>query len=114
MNAKHTALPLVLAVVGLGCASPAGDTAGSSEQALSASQCAAATPWATWTAYSVGQLVTYDGTTYQCIQAHTSEPGWTPEAVAALWAPVQCSVSGSGGASGSSSGSSSGGSSGGG
>src|ERR1700722_11907028 len=100
MNVKHTALPLVLAVVGLGCATPAGDSATSGHQDLDASQCAAATPWAAWVAYSVGQLVTYDGTTYQCVQAHTSEPGWTPDVVAALWQPVTCSGSGSGGGSG--------------
>src|SRR5271156_3825484 len=108
MNAKHTALPLLVAALGAatGCSSSNGDRATSSEQALSASQCATAKPWAEWVAYSVGQLVTDGGSTFECLQAHTSEPGWTPEAVPALWEPVQCATSGSssGGSTGSSSG----------
>ncbi len=42
-------------------------------------------PWAAWTAYSIGQLVTYNGATYKCIQAHTSQADWTPPATPALW-----------------------------
>jgi chitinase len=37
-------------------------------------------------AYTVGQLVTYGGTTYRCLQAHTSLAGWEPPNVPALWA----------------------------
>jgi chitinase len=44
--------------------------------------------WAAYTAYAVGQRVTYGGVTYQCRQAHTSLPGWEPPAVLALWLPV--------------------------
>jgi hypothetical protein len=36
-------------------------------------------------AYSAGSLVTFNGKLYRCIQAHTSEPNWTPAAVPALW-----------------------------
>ena len=36
-------------------------------------------------AYSVGQKVQYNGSEYQCLQAHTSESTWTPAAVPALW-----------------------------
>jgi len=36
-------------------------------------------------AYSVGQLVTYNGSEYKCIQAHTSQAGWDPADVPALW-----------------------------
>lgn len=39
-------------------------------------------------AYSVNQQVTYNGSTYRCLQAHTSQAGWTPVAVPALWAVV--------------------------
>jgi endoglucanase len=39
-------------------------------------------------AYTVGDLVTYNGVVYRCIQAHTSLPSWTPDAVASLWTPV--------------------------
>lgn len=41
--------------------------------------------WTVGTAYSVGDLVTYNGATYKCLQAHTSQAGWTPSAVPALW-----------------------------
>ena len=36
-------------------------------------------------AYAVGQLVTYNGSEYKCIQAHTSQAGWDPADVPALW-----------------------------
>lgn len=36
-------------------------------------------------AYKIGDLVTYTGATYRCIQAHTSQAGWNPPAVPALW-----------------------------
>ena len=29
-----------------------------------------------------------EGKTYECRQAHASQPGWTPAAVAALWLEV--------------------------
>src|SRR5271165_3218435 len=110
MNAKHTALPLLAVVLGasFGCSSTTADRSASSEQSVTASQCATATPWQPWTPYSVGQLVTDGGGTYECIQGHTSEPGWNPAAVPALWQPVTCA---GGGSSSSGSGSSGGGSS---
>lgn len=36
-------------------------------------------------AYAVGDVVAYQAGTYKCLQAHTSQPGWTPAAVPALW-----------------------------
>src|SRR5579859_6205962 len=36
-------------------------------------------------AYKVGDLVSFQGHTYRCLQAHTSEPGWDPVDVPALW-----------------------------
>ncbi len=35
--------------------------------------------------YKVGDLVSFQGHTYKCIQAHTSQPGWDPADVPALW-----------------------------
>ncbi len=101
MNSK-TALPILFALIGtaIGCSgNPGGETGTTSDEALSAAQCATATAWAEWKAYSVGALVTFGGATYQCIQAHTSEPGWTPAAVPALWSAVSC-AGGGGGSSG--------------
>jgi len=41
--------------------------------------------WAPYTNYTTGDLVTYGGATYQCIQSHMSLPGWEPANVPALW-----------------------------
>ena len=46
------------------------------------------TAWAPYTAYTVGQVVTYAGKRYQCRQAHTSLPGWEPPNALALWLPL--------------------------
>jgi chitinase len=35
--------------------------------------------------YAVGAIVSYGGIEYKCIQAHTSQPDWTPPATPALW-----------------------------
>lgn len=48
-----------------------------------------AQPWSSNNvAYKIGDLVTYNGHTYRCIQAHTSLPGWDPASVPALWTLV--------------------------
>ncbi|MBN1412070.1 MAG: transglycosylase SLT domain-containing protein, partial [Spirochaetales bacterium] len=52
--------------------------------------------WAPYTNYSRGTVVTYQGVSYTCRQAHMSLPGWEPPNVPALWL--------SGGSSGGSSG----------
>jgi len=44
--------------------------------------------WAPNTAYAVGALVMYQSVEYKCIQAHTSQVGWEPPNVPALWSPV--------------------------
>jgi hypothetical protein len=41
--------------------------------------------WVANHAYSVGDIVTYNGHTYKCLQAHTSQVGWEPPNVPALW-----------------------------
>src|SRR5579859_6833836 len=46
--------------------------------------------WAPNVAYAVGAMVTYQDAThpnhlYKCIQAHTSQVGWEPPNVPALW-----------------------------
>jgi chitinase len=43
------------------------------------------TAWAFNTVYQVGDVVTYEGKSYKCIQAHTSLTGWAPVYVPALW-----------------------------
>ena len=36
--------------------------------------------------YAEGDLVTHDGQTWRCLQAHSSQPDWAPGAAPALWA----------------------------
>lgn len=38
--------------------------------------------------YSVGDRVQYNGTLYKCVQAHTAQSDWTPDATPALWVVV--------------------------
>jgi len=45
----------------------------------------AADDWATGVSYSIGDVVTYQGTDYECIQSHTSQAEWNPAAVTSLW-----------------------------
>jgi len=44
--------------------------------------------WQPWTAYAIGDVVTYGGAEYECRQSHTSQPGWEPPNVLALWLPL--------------------------
>jgi len=41
--------------------------------------------WQVGISYSIGDQVTYEGSTYECLQAHTSQSTWTPDATPALW-----------------------------
>src|SRR5580704_13747273 len=44
--------------------------------------------WAPNVAYTAGTVVSYNGTDYKCLQSHTSEVGWEPPNVPALWTAV--------------------------
>lgn len=44
--------------------------------------------WAVGVAYLVTERVRYDGVLYRCEQAHTSQEGWEPGQVQALWTEV--------------------------
>lgn len=44
--------------------------------------------WAIDTEYLVGDLVNYEGLVYRVIQQHTSQAGWLPSAVPALYVVV--------------------------
>lgn len=41
--------------------------------------------WAPYITYKTGDIVSYSGSNYKCVQGHTSLPGWEPTNVAALW-----------------------------
>ncbi|WP_044477236.1 carbohydrate-binding protein [Paenibacillus antibioticophila] len=53
--------------------------------ALPSASAAARGAWAPNTAYAVNDTVTYSGSTYTCLQAHTSLVGWEPSNAPALW-----------------------------
>ena len=44
--------------------------------------------WETDTAYTAGHKVQHNGKLYKCVQAHTSQSDWTPDATPALWVAV--------------------------
>lgn len=45
-------------------------------------------PWAADTAYALDVRVRYNEKLYKCVQAHTSQAEWTPDATPALWTEV--------------------------
>lgn len=44
--------------------------------------------WRTATAYTADERIAHEGLLYRCVQAHTSQDGWTPDLTPALWARV--------------------------
>ena len=44
--------------------------------------------WEIGRAYAIGDRVQHGGTLYKCVQAHTSQADWTPDATPALWVVV--------------------------
>ena len=45
-------------------------------------------PWEAGVAYALDVRVRYDEKLYKCVQAHTSQEGWEPPVVPALWTEV--------------------------
>jgi chitinase len=72
-----------------GAPSPTPTTASPTPSATTASPTPTSTgaypAWQPNHAYAVGDKVSYGGHNYQCIQAHTSQVGWEPPNVPALW-----------------------------
>lgn len=46
------------------------------------------TEWIAGISVNVGEQFTYQGTTYEVVQAHTTQVGWEPPNVPALWSAV--------------------------
>jgi hypothetical protein len=44
--------------------------------------------WQAGVAYAIGDVVMYNGTEYECLQAHTAQVGWEPPNVPALWSAL--------------------------
>ncbi len=45
-------------------------------------------PWQTDTAYTANERIRYGDKLYKCVQSHTSQSDWTPDATPALYAEV--------------------------
>lgn len=45
-------------------------------------------PWEAGVAYALDVRVRYNEKLYKCVQAHTSQAEWTPDATPALWTEV--------------------------
>ncbi|WP_283138847.1 carbohydrate-binding protein [Rhizohabitans arisaemae] len=71
----------LIAVLATGMGAPAPVYAGAPQASVQA----LAPAWAPYTAYTAGTVVTHNGVDYQCLQSHTSLPGWEPDRVPALW-----------------------------
>ncbi|MCW5251111.1 M20/M25/M40 family metallo-hydrolase [Streptomyces sp. SHP 1-2] len=46
------------------------------------------TTWQLGATYAAGDIVTYNGVRYRCLQGHTAYPGWDPPNVPALWQAI--------------------------
>lgn len=44
--------------------------------------------WATDKNYTIGDRIQHNAILYKCVQAHTSQADWTPDATPALWVRV--------------------------
>ena len=44
--------------------------------------------WQSGKAYAVDERIRYEDKLYRCVQAHTSQADWTPDATPALWTEV--------------------------
>ncbi|MGP3935770.1 carbohydrate-binding protein [Nonomuraea sp. KM88] len=71
---------VALALTGLATSGPAAHATGTVRHMAAA--------WAPGTAYATGAVVTYNGVDYVCLQGHTSQTGWEPPVVPALWKPT--------------------------
>jgi hypothetical protein len=86
------AIPIALAIAACSTG-PNDDGSVTSADELSVACPSKIAAWAIGTAYHVGDLVTFKGTVFRNIQAHTAEDGWFPDIVPALWQPVTCNGS---------------------
>lgn len=59
--------------------------AGNIDDVTASEQASLFAEWAANISYTVGQLRQYEGKLYRCVQAHTSQTGWEPPNVPALW-----------------------------
>ncbi|MFI0233829.1 M20/M25/M40 family metallo-hydrolase [Streptomyces sp. NPDC017086] len=65
-----------------------GEAAHTTTYTLTVSGGSGDTTWQLGATYAAGDVVTYDGVSYRCLQGHTAYPGWEPPNVPALWERV--------------------------
>lgn len=44
--------------------------------------------WVVNSTYETGNRINYNGTLYKCLQDHTAQSDWTPDAAPSLWAKI--------------------------
>ncbi|SEM14260.1 fibronectin type III domain-containing protein [Nonomuraea pusilla] len=88
MTVRRTTTALLAALTLTGTGLATGLATGTTAAYGQTLQTAAYAAWAPWTAYTAGTRVTYNGVDYECLQSHTSQPGWEPPNVPALWKAV--------------------------
>lgn len=94
---KRAGLSLLVVVTTavLGCVSePAEEAMSNDASNVEAAACAAAPAWAEWQQYAQGALVRHKDKVYRCTMGHQSLPGWSPDAVPALWSEAGCADQG--------------------
>lgn len=62
--------------------------AGQIDDATAAENAAQFAEWAYPVAYKAGAIRLHAGRLYRCVQDHTSQENWTPDAAASLWAEI--------------------------
>ena len=66
----------------------------SDEELLSVQPALEGRNWRAGVAVQVGDVFTYKGSLWRCIQAHTTQGGWQPDKTSALWHRVEIIVEG--------------------
>ncbi|MFJ8045252.1 carbohydrate-binding protein [Kitasatospora sp. NPDC096147] len=84
-SAKEGTYDFVLNVPQTPNPSPSPTGPGTPSPSPSPSPTGGTTTWKAGTSYKAGDVVTYNGVNYRCVQAHTAYPGWEPPNVPALW-----------------------------
>ena len=96
--AVEPSVPLTVAGTTAAAATTAAATTGATTRAATPAPARPSSPaavtvpaWRAGVAYARGQLVSYDGGVYSCIQPHTSQSDWSPVVPPAVWGRVSAS-----------------------
>ncbi|MFE2345655.1 dioxygenase family protein [Kitasatospora cineracea] len=85
-NGSEASFDFVLNVNGTGSPSPSPSSSNPGSPSPSPSSTGGgSTTWTVGASYKAGDVVTYNGVSYVCIQGHIAYAGWEPPNVPALW-----------------------------